>query len=155
MGIEIERKFLVKNGDWAPLAIARQRIRQGYLSSGAEASVRVRIADGQAFLTIKSAAVGLSRQEYEYSIPMADAEALLKVCTGSLISKVRHTVPAGGLSWSLDIFEGENAGLEIAEVEIDREDAPIELPSWVGAEVTGDRRYYNADLCVSPYSTWK
>jgi adenylate cyclase len=118
-------------------------------------SIRVRV-DGPAAatLTIKTASAGRERAEYEYAIPLADAESLMRHREGSVIAKTRHIVPAGELAWEVDVFEGDNAGLVVAEIELDRADRPFERPAWVGAEVTDDRRYYNADLARLPFKQW-
>ena len=155
MAIEIERKFLLQSREWMPLVTRRQRIRQGYLSNGGPTSIRVRLIDELATLTVKMAESGISRHEFEYPIPPADAQMLLKGCIGLPISKTRHSVPMGPLIWTIDVFEGDNAGLEIAEVELDHEHQDIGSPSWIGEEVTHDRRYYNADLARSPFKSWR
>lgn len=155
MGIEIERKFLLKSREWMALVTRRQRIRQGYLSSGGRVSIRIRLIDEQSTLTVKMAVSVITRGEFEYPIPPADAQKLLEACTGSLISKTRYSIPMGSLTWTVDVFEGNNAGLEIAEVELEREDQEIANPSWVGEEVTHDQRYYNADLTLTPYASWR
>ncbi|HVK56984.1 MAG TPA: CYTH domain-containing protein [Burkholderiales bacterium] len=152
MPTEIERKFLVTGTEW------RQgdsiRLCQGYLSRAKERTVRVRLAGEKAFLTIKGISKGASRAEFEYEIPVVDAEQLLKLCDGPLIEKVRHVVVYKGLKWEVDEFFGENAGLVVAEVELEREDQPLEKPDWVGQEVTHDLRYFNSSLATNPYRTW-
>ena len=148
MPLEIERKFLVTGTAWrSPDA---QRLVQGYLSRDKARTVRVRIAGPLAFLTIKGATSGASRVEFEYPIPLADAEALLGLCEGPLIDKVRHRVAFGGLLWEVDEVLGENAGLVVAEVELEREDQAVDLPPWVGEEVTHDPRYFNSNLVNRP-----
>ena len=153
MGTEIERKFLV--GD---LSILRGSIglpyRQGYLSTDPERTVRVRRAGDRAFLTIKGLSKGATRAEFEYEIPTADAEQLLALCAGPIVAKTRHRIDHAGLTWELDVFEGENAGLVVAEVEIPSPDAPVEIPGWAGDEVTADPRYYNANLVSHPFREW-
>lgn len=155
MALEIERKFRVADDSWKPLVTRTRSLRQAYLTKNDRLSTRIRI-DGteQATLTIKTAAPGIERNEFEYPIPVGDAEQLLLRCEGAIICKVRHIVPFAGLVWEIDVFDGENAGLVIAEVELDRADQPVELPAWLGMEVTGDRRYYNADLAMRPFSRW-
>lgn len=152
MPTEIERKFLVTGTKW------RQgdsmRLYQGYLSRAKERTVRVRLAGEKAFLTIKGISKGASRAEFEYEIPVVDAEQLLKLCDGPLIEKVRHVVVYKGLKWEVDEFFGENTGLVVAEVELEREDQPFEKPDWVGQEVTHDPRYFNSSLAINPYRTW-
>src|SRR5690606_32751220 len=130
------------------------RMRQGYLSRAPGRTVRVRIEDDRAFLTIKGRASGLARPEFEYEIPLADASALLEMADGPLVEKVRHYVPFGGLVWEVDEFFGDNEGLVVAEVELSCEDQAFEKPDFVGAEVTSDPRYLNSRLAVEPYSTW-
>jgi adenylate cyclase len=155
MAIEIERKYLVCSGDWRPLVTKRVRLRQAYLAVEGRASVRVRVVDrSEATLTVKSRKAGLRRAEFEYAIPVVDAEQLFLLRQGALIEKVRHIVPWRGLTWEVDTFEGENAGLEIAEVELDHESQSVELPPWVGAEITGQPRYYNSNLSREPFQLW-
>jgi adenylate cyclase len=153
MGKEIERKFLVTGDAWR--RGEGIRVRQGYISRGGGTTVRVRSTSVGAFLTVKGARRGLTRAEFEYEIPLADAEELLdSVCVKPLIEKVRYVVSYGGLTWEVDEFFGENRGLVIAEVELEREDQAFDKPDWVGDEVTGDPRYYNANLVANPYSAW-
>jgi adenylate cyclase len=155
MATEIERKFLVAGSGWRDQVKGASRIRQGYLSREGRASVRVRVVDGaHAFLTIKAAMGRFSRHEFEYEIPVAEARALLEFRAGHLIDKVRHHVETSGRHWEVDVFEGENAGLVIAEIELGAEGDKLALPSWVGREITDDRRYYNAALARVPFSRW-
>lgn len=155
MATEIERKFLVAKENLARIQPERSvRMRQGYLSRAPGRTVRVRIEDDRAFLTIKGRASGLARPEFEYEIPLADASALLEMADGPLVEKVRHYVPFGGLVWEVDEFFGDNEGLVVAEVELSCEDQAFEKPDFVGAEVTSDPRYLNSRLAVEPYSTW-
>jgi len=161
MGIEIERKFLVINDDWRAAAHAVIPMAQGYINDmGAldrgdqKASVRVRIEGEDAALNLKSRTLGRSRQEFEYPIPVADAHDLLALCVGGRIEKRRHLVHHGGLLWEVDEFLGDNAGLVVAEVELDDAEQAVLLPPWAGAEVTDDVRYYNVALAVKPYSSW-
>lgn len=147
MAEEIERKFLVVADGWKALAESSSLLRQGYLSSNAKATVRVRTWDDRiARLTLKGAVSGMVRAEYEYDIPMPDALELLIMAQPHVLEKRRHLVPFGGLIWEIDVFEGRHAGLVIAEVELDSVDQDIVLPDWVGREVTDDDRYYNASL---------
>lgn len=147
MAVENERKFLVVGSEWRRQVLSRHRIRQAYLAQTELAVIRVRIVDGAlAFLTIKTAKPGISRNEFEYSIPVKDAEAILSLRTGLLIEKQRHIVPAGSLAWEVDEFEGAHKGLLVAEIELPSADTPFARPEWLGAEVTGDARYYNANL---------
>jgi adenylate cyclase len=155
MALEIERKFRVSGDSWKPLVARTRRLRQAYLTKNGRLSVRVRIdGDETGTLTIKAARSGLERHEYEYAIPLADAEELMHQREGSVISKVRHIVPISGFNWEIDVFDGENAGLVVAEIELDRADRTFERPDWLGEEVTGDRRFYNADLAKHPYMSW-
>ena len=154
MGVEIERKFLLQGDAWRGLGQA-VLLRQGYLSSARERVVRVRIEGEQAMLTIKGANVGATRGEWEYPIPLADAVELLDgLCEQPLIEKVRHRIEHAGMVWEVDEFLGANAGLVVAEIELASEDQPFEKPDWIGAEVSGDARYYNANLMRHPFSQW-
>ena len=154
MPAEIERKFLVTSDAWREGAGAPVSIRQAYLAVTDRASVRVRIRNADAaFLTVKSAGAELFRTEVEVAVPVAEAEELLALRQGSVIAKRRYRVPLGGLVWEVDVFEGDNAGLVLAEVELPDADHPVEPPSWVGREVTGDARYYNASLATDPVGT--
>ncbi|PIV81532.1 adenylate cyclase [bacterium CG17_big_fil_post_rev_8_21_14_2_50_64_8] len=153
MGWEIERKFLVRGDDWR--AGARGELcRQGYLSSAPERVVRVRIMGVRANLTIKGLAVGLTRPEFEYAIPPREAEELLKLCEQPLIEKTRYRVSHAGLVWEVDEFHGANAGLVLAECELEAEEQAIIAPDWVGEDVSGDSRYFNANLVNHPFSAW-
>jgi len=154
MTTEIERKFLVADERWRGLASA-ERYRQGYLATAASATVRVRTVGGRGFLTVKGPTTGASRAEYEYEIPLADAEELLDtLCERPLIDKQRSKIAHHGRVWEVDEFFGDNRGLVIAEVELDDEAQEVVLPEWVGEEVTGDPRYYNANLVRHPYMSW-
>ncbi|WP_219114442.1 CYTH domain-containing protein [Janthinobacterium sp. UMAB-56] len=154
MGVEIERKFLLQGDAWRGLG-QPVLLRQGYLSSARERVVRVRIEGEQAMLTIKGANVGATRGEWEYPIPLADAAELLDgLCEQPLIEKYRHRIGYAGMVWEVDEFLGANAGLVVAEIELASEDQPFEKPDWVGAEVSGDARYYNANLIRQPFSRW-
>jgi len=161
MGIEIERKFLVTSDDWRAAAHAVIPMAQGYINdtaamdSGAQkASVRVRIQGDAAYLNIKSRELGHTRQEFDYPIPVGDARDLLALCVGGLIDKRRHLVHHGGLLWEVDEFLGDNAGLVVAEVELQSADQAFDRPGWAGAEVTDELRYYNLALASHPYSRW-
>ena len=154
MGIEIERKFLLAGDAWRGLGQS-VLLRQGYLSSARERVVRVRIEGEQAMLTIKGANVGATRSEWEYPIPLADAAELLDgLCEQPLIEKTRHRIEHAGMVWEVDEFLGANAGLVVAEIELASEDQPFDKPDWIGAEVSGDARYYNANLIRHPFSQW-
>jgi len=149
---EIERKFLVTGTEWRQANGVR--FSQGYLSRDKERTVRVRVAGERAFLTVKGLTKGASRAEFEYEIPVADAEQLLKLCEGPVVQKVRHVVVYQGFRWEVDEFLGENAGLVIAEIELQKEDQLFERPGWLGQEVTEDPRYFNSNLAANPYSAW-
>lgn len=156
MSFEIERKFLVHGDAWRPLATRASPIRQAYLTGDGRASVRVRIEDGSdATLSIKSRAAELRRLELQYPIPLPDAEALLTLRAGCLIRKVRHVVPWHDLIWEIDVFDDDNAGLIIGEIELHHEGQHVPLPGWVGAEVTGQPQYYNNSLAQRPFAGWR
>jgi adenylate cyclase len=150
MGTEIERKFLVTSDAWKASASPGLRIRQGYLSSDKDRTVRVRIAGDQAFLTVKGLTRGSSRPEFEYPVPVQDGEEMIAMCERPLLEKTRHRVDHGGLTWEIDVFSGDNTGLILAEVELERADQPVSLPPWAGLEVTNDARYYNVNLAKRP-----
>ena len=151
---EIERKFLLLSEGWRALAERRQRMTQGYIAASDRISVRVRVAGDDAWLNIKSGGLVASRLEYEYAVPVADARELLAVALGPLIEKTRHFVPYGGMEWEVDEFHGDNTGLVVAELELDREDQAFARPPWAGAEVTHLPRYYNVSLVNHPYRQW-
>ena len=155
MSREIERKFRVQADDWRPLAMSRRSLKQVYLSVTGNCSVRIRIERGVgAWLTVKSGEHGLTRSEYEYQIPVPDAEEMTAFAVGTVIEKVRHVVPFANLKWEVDEFLDKNAGLVIAEVELETEDQDFKIPDWVSAEVTNDHRFYNASLAERPYTSW-
>ena len=154
MGREIERKFLVATEAWRAGVVAVDSLRQGYLCTDPERTVRVRLAGEKAWLTIKGRAHGPSRAEFEYRIPIADVQELLQMCLSPLVEKTRHRVPFGGRTWEVDVFAGANRGLVLAEVELDAAEAAVTLPSWLGKEVTDDHRYANANLAARPFTTW-
>lgn len=155
MAQEIERKFLI-NGDFKSLADKNIRIIQGYLSSVPERSVRVRIKGDKGFITVKGAAnaSGVNRYEWEKEIPVEEVLELLKICEPGIIDKTRFMVIAGNHTFEVDEFYGENEGLIIAEIELGSEEETFERPDWLGQEVTGDVKYYNASLIKHPYSKW-
>lgn len=156
MATEIERKFLVLDERWRRQAAAGVFMRQGYLSGGQQSSIRVRLQGAQAFLNIKSATLGVSRREYEYAIPIKDADELLNhFCDGPLIEKTRYEVEYAGHVWEVDVFAGDNAGLVVAEIELGSEDEVFEKPPWAGVEVSYDSRYYNVCLVKHPYKDWR
>lgn len=153
--MEIERKFLTRSDGWRS-EDNRTFIRQGYLRADAGGSIRIRIVDDGAVLTLKGATSGISRTEMEYSIPRADADHLLsELCVGQTIEKWRTCIEHAGHTWEVDEFLGDNQGLIVAEIELKREEEVFELPSWVGSEVSGDPRFFNASLALHPYLEWK
>jgi len=155
MGIEVERKFLVSDESWRDGVTSSTRIVQGYIAQTGSATVRVRVKGDRGFLTIKGSSVGVSRSEFEYEVPVADALAMLdELAQGPVIDKVRHMVPVGGHVWEVDVFAGENAPLVMAEVELADSQEAFDRPDWAGAEVSDDQRYFNVNLARSPYSTW-
>ena len=155
MGIEIEHKFLLRDDRWRQQVERSVRMRQGYLTSDARCSVRVRVADGQGFLNLKSGTLGIQRSEYEYPIPLAEAEEILDtLCEKPLLEKTRHLVQFGDHLWEIDEFASDNAGLIVAELELRRPDEPFARPDWLGEEVSHDIRYYNSQLARHPYRDW-
>lgn len=155
MAIEIERKFLVTSDAWRQGA-RTEEIKQGYLASGSRCVVRVRTKGSKGFLTIKSSARGMSRAEFEYEVPLADAVAMLQGLSAKApIEKTRHVVIYAGKTWEVDEFHGVNAGLVVAEIELGSETETFAKPSWLGQEVTEDIRYANASLAECPYSEWR
>jgi adenylate cyclase len=153
LGKEIERKYLVRGEAWRELAPGL-RYRQGYLSTVKERTVRVRTVGDHGYLTVKGVTIGATRREFEYEIPGGDAVSLLELCEQPLVEKVRYRIPFGGLTWEVDEFEGVNRGLIVAECELSSEDQRIDLPPWIGEEVTGDPRYFNSNLIANPFTTW-
>ncbi|MCD6528012.1 MAG: CYTH domain-containing protein [Desulfuromonas sp.] len=155
MGIEIERKFLLKSDQWRQQTKSRSRFVQGYLSTVAERTVRVRVVAEQGWLTIKGKNDGARRSEYEYPIPVDEAlEMLHNLCEQPLIDKWRHLLELDGKLWEIDEFLGDNAGLIVAEIELDDEDERFTRPAWLGDEVTSDPRYFNSSLIATPYGRW-
>lgn len=161
MGVEIERKFLVVGDGWRAAAHAVVPMAQGYLNDlglleqgRMRASVRVRIESESGFLNIKSSQMGAMRQEFEYAIPLPDAQQLLALCVGGRVEKRRHLVMHAGRQWEIDEFLGDNAGLVVAEIELESEDASFERPDWLGPEVTWLSRYYNLALATRPFCQW-
>jgi adenylate cyclase len=153
MGVEIERKFLVADLGFLD-GVVGVPYRQGYLSADPDRTVRIRRAGEHAYVTIKGRSHGASRAEFEYEIPVADADEMLALCVPPLIEKVRHRVEHTGRTFEVDVFAGANEGLVVAEVELPSEDAVVDLPPWIGDEVTGDSRYFNANLVANPYRDW-
>lgn len=155
MAKEIERKFLLKGDSWRNEVSHAEQFVQGYLVGAVKASVRIRIEGERAFLNIKSATLGVNRDEYEYQIPVGDAKEMLdRLCEQPLISKIRHHVPYEGKTWEIDEFEADNSGLIVAEIELTDENEDFERPPWLGEEVSHDARYYNVCLVKHPYSQW-
>ncbi|GGK02348.1 CYTH domain-containing protein [Luteimonas terricola] len=161
MAIEIERKFLVADDGWRAAAHAVVPMAQGYLNDQSSmdegrqrASVRVRLEGDGAFLNIKSREIGHTRQEFEYPLPVGEARDLLALCVGGLVEKRRHLVRHGGHLWEVDEFLGDNAGLVVAEIELESADEDFERPDWLGVEATDCPRYYNLALAARPYSQW-
>lgn len=155
MAVEIERKFLVSDDGYRAVSVGSIEMVQGYLAVERGRTVRVRIGGEKGFLTVKGpSADGVSRSEWEYGIPVGEAREMLRLCDG-VIEKVRYLVPVGGHTFEVDEFHGDNDGLVVAEVELHSADEPLERPAWLGREVTGDRRYYNAHLVGEPYRLWR
>ena len=153
VGREIERKFLVEKARWRPQGHGFS-VRQGYLPQAGELLVRIRTQDGRAFLTLKGRTTGITRAEFEYEIPAGDATELLPFCRRPLIEKIRYHEEVAGHLWEIDCFSGENDGLIVAEIELQSETEAFTRPDWLGAEVSGDPRYYNANLTDHPYRAW-
>jgi len=155
MAIEIEHKFLMAGNDWREHITRSVKYRQGYLSSQATSCIRVRISDECAWLNIKSATVGTHRHEYEYEIPLLDANEIINMlCRKPIIEKTCHFVTNDGNTWEIDEFDGDNQGLIIAEIELSEIGKTFSKPQWIGEEVTHDLRYYNNNLAIHPYSEW-
>jgi adenylate cyclase len=155
MGVEIERKFLVIGEAWRGQAFSETGYRQGYLANQSNVSVRVRIGGGKAFLNVKSAHLGIRRDEFEYPIPVQDAEEMFDALVQQpCIDKIRYLVRHGEHVWEIDVFSGANEGLVVAEIELQSEDEPFELPDWAGEEVSHDPRYLNVNLVHHPFRDW-
>ncbi len=159
MGIEIERKFLLKNDDWKQQVSQTYIIKQGYLQSGLDpsqkSSVRIRISNKQADINIKSVDLTMVRQEFEYSIPLHDAEQMIAtLCDDIVVTKTRYYVPYASHLWEVDVFDGDNTGLQMAEIELSHIDEKFDVPDWIGDEVTDDERYYNIYLLKHPFKLW-
>ncbi len=154
MAVEIERKFLVISNDWKPAVVDSKVCRQGYLVTDAHKTVRIRVMGDEGYLTVKGATDGFSRMEFEYEIDLADAQYMLLLCD-QLVEKTRHYIEHDGLTWELDVFEGLNAGLVMAEVELESETQTFEKPNWAGEEVSGDERYFNGYLSKHPFTRWE
>ncbi len=154
MGVEIERKFLLRNEDWKRYSDAGTIIKQGYLSTDKERTVRVRICGSTGFITVKGKTQGASRLEFEYEIPLEDAEALLRLCVKTTIEKTRYLVQIQQHTWEIDVFAGQNKGLVLAEIELTSENEIFVKPDWLGDEVTEDHRYFNSYLSEWPFLRW-
>ncbi len=155
MGTEIERKFLVTNDDWRSQAVDSRSMAQGYLAADGPCSVRVRVSGDDANINIKSAILGIERSEFEFPIPVGEARALLETfCRDKLVSKTRHYVPYADHTWEIDVFDGANKGLVVAEIELGAVDEAFSQPAWAGREVSNDRQYYNVSLVEYPYRDW-
>ena len=155
MAIEIEHKFLVKAAEWAKVSTDKSaEIRQGYLQTDPNKTIRVRTKGSQGFITIKGKAVGASRLEFEYEIPVEDANELLDKFCSNLIEKIRHYVVYDNKTWEVDVFTGLNAGLIVAEIELTSEEETYPLPSWVSDNVTSEMKYANSNLAILPFCEW-
>lgn len=155
MGLEIERKFLLLTDDWKNIADQGTVIKQGYLNTHPDRTVRIRIKGNKGIITVKGRNVGATRSEYEYEIPLADAQEMMLLCEPPIIEKVRYLVVVGQHTWEIDVFEGVNDGLVVAEMELGAEDEDFAMPDWVGEEVTFDVGYYNSNLIQHPFQEWK
>lgn len=158
MALEIERKFLVKNDNWLDRISESTRLRQGYLTPSLDhgkASVRVRVDGKHGYLNIKSVQLGIHRHEFEYVVPLHEANEMLDtLSSGPIIDKTRHLVPNGKHVWEVDVFHGDNEGLVVAEIELESLDEAFEVPDWAGADVSDDPRYYNVSLSQRPFKDW-
>jgi adenylate cyclase len=154
MAFEIERKFLLENANWREKADHGLLIKQGYLNSNSQRTVRVRIIGDRGFLTIKGSVIKITRPEFEYEIPVSDAIQLIELCEKPIIEKTRFIIKENGLCWEIDEFEGDNKGLTIAEIELEEENQTFEIPDWLGKEVSGDIKYYNSNLIKHPFIEW-
>ncbi len=155
MATEIERKFLVLNEDWQVHINAELQIVQGYLATNEFSSTRIRIQNDKANINIKSATLGITRSEFEYAIPVVDAQSMIDdLCIKPVIEKTRYIVKYMHHTWEIDVFSGDNEGLIVAEIELSSPDEAFEKPSWLGKEVSNDARYYNVCLVKNPYKTW-
>ncbi len=155
MATEIERKYLVRSDAWRAHAHRQVRYRQGYLANTEHCSVRVRVGGDAAHVNVKGVTVGASRLEFEYPVPLEDAEVMLReLCLRPIIVKTRYLVRHLDQDWEVDVFEGDNAGLVVAEIELEDEAQAVTLPDWAGEEVTHDARYYNSNLALTPFNQW-
>jgi len=155
MAIEIERKFLIVNNEWKQLKQSSNHYHQAYFCNTSKVSVRVRVSDADAWVSFKSATVDISRFEYEYNVPLEEAQHMIdQFSQGSVISKIRYFVPIGPHIWEIDVFEGDNKGLVVAEIELSSVTETFTKPDWVGDEVSDDVRYFNSNLVTYPYKDW-
>jgi CYTH domain-containing protein len=155
MGVEIERKYLVKAEEWKKIKPEKSiRIRQAYLSRDTDKTIRLRIADDKGFITVKGPTTGISRTEFEYEMPVEAVKELMEAFTINPIIKIRHLVTIGNKLWEVDEFLGENEGLIVAEIELGAEDEAVELPGWIDKEISKDKRYANSNLAGKPFTTW-
>jgi adenylate cyclase len=156
MGVEIERKFLVDHAAWQKLdKPAGTHYQQGYILNDDKRAVRIRVAGEHGYITLKGALAGkISRPEYEYEVPVAEAVEILKAFTNNGTEKVRYCIPAGDFTWEVDVFSGDNEGLIVAEIELKSEDDEFEKPDWIAEEVTDDHRYANSNLAIHPFKDW-
>lgn len=156
MGVEIEKKFLIKKDLWEKVKADGTLYRQGYMLKDADKTIRIRtIENDNGYITIKGKTKGFSRPEYEYSIPLQEAEELLEKFCEAIVEKKRYKVKVAGKLWEVDEFLGDNEGLLLAELELKNETETFDLPEWIDKEVTNDQRYYNSQLSVNPYKNWK
>jgi adenylate cyclase len=155
MPTEIERKFLVRREKWDAVTKPKGNVyKQGYILSEEKRTVRIRVTPDAAYITLKGASTGISRSEYEYAIPVNDGVEILENFATSTVEKTRYNINYAGHLWEVDVFAGDNAGLIVAEIELESEDEPFGKPDWAGAEVSHDNRYTNASLSVKPYKAW-
>lgn len=155
MATEIERKFLLKDSSWKEIANKGTQYTQGYLVGSKTASVRVRIQGERSFINIKSATIGITRQEFEYEVPIDEAKEMLEtLCEKPLIDKIRYLIKVGSHVWEVDVFSGYNEGLVVAEIELQHKDESFKKPDWLGKEVSDDERYYNVCLVKHPFKDW-
>lgn len=155
MGQEIERKFLINLSEWEKLdKPAGKHFRQGYISTDPEKTIRVRKTETAGWLTIKGISVGATRLEYEYEIPLKEAEELLDNFSENELEKIRHEIVHANKLWEVDVFLGDNRGLIVAEIELLSEDEPFEIPEWITEEVTHEKKYYNSNLTKHPFKDW-
>ena len=155
MGIEIERKFLLKNSNWKKFSDQGINIKQGYLNTDFERTVRVRITEDKGVLCIKGKNNNISRVEFEYEIPLNEAISLLALCENAIIEKTRYKINQDEITWEIDVFKGDNAGLIVAEVELYKENQIFNKPDWIGLEVSHESKYFNSALSIMPYKNWR